>query len=236
MMIRLNKFIAESGISSRRKSEILIEQGRVMVNDKLVKDLSFKIDPENDIVEVDGEKIYPKKYLYFVLNKPKGFITSTSDDKKRKTVIDLIKTNEKIFPIGRLDYNTTGVLLLTNDGEFANLLMHPKNKVPKVYEVWLDRELFEEDKNQLLKGVFLQNKNGKFIDVFNPSKKNKKFVTVVAEEGRNHFVKNMFQKLGYYVVNLNRKSYAGIQSNVPLGRYRTLTKNEVNEIIKIYAK
>jgi len=235
-MIRLNKFIAESGISSRRKSEILIEQGRVMVNDKLVKDLSFKIDPENDIVEVDGEKIYPKKHLYFVLNKPKGFITSTSDDKKRKTVIDLIKTNEKIFPIGRLDYNTTGVLLLTNDGEFANLLMHPKNKVPKVYEVWLDRELSEEDKNQLLKGVFLQNKNGKFIDVFNPSKKNKKFVTVVAEEGRNHFVKNMFQKLGYYVVNLNRKSYAGIQSNVPLGRYRTLTKNEVNEIIKIYAK
>jgi 23S rRNA pseudouridine2605 synthase len=114
--------------------------------------------------------------------------------------------------------------------------MHPKNKVPKVYEVWLDRELSEEDKNQLLKGVFLQNKNGKFIDVFNPSKKNKKFVTVVAEEGRNHFVKNMFQKLGYYVVNLNRKSYAGIQSNVPLGRYRTLTKNEVNEIIKIYAK
>ncbi len=236
MPIRLNKYISESGISSRRKAEELIIQGRVSINNKIVMELSYKVDEENDVVEVDGEKIFPRRHLYFVLNKPKGFITSTSDEKKRRTVTELIKSNEKLFPVGRLDFNTTGVLLLTNDGDFANLLMHPKNKVPKEYEVLLDRNIEEDDLAKMLKGIFLEGKKGKFIDAYFTVKRNRKLVTVVAEEGRNHFVKNMFQQLGYNVIELNRKSYAGIVPGVPVGKYRTLTKDEINKIVKTYAK
>ncbi len=236
MQIRLNKYISESGIASRRKSEELITQGRVVVNNKIVSDLSFKIDIEHDVVEVDGEKISPRRHLYFVLNKPKGFITSTSDEKKRNTVVELIKTKEKIFPVGRLDYNTTGVLLLTNDGDFANFLTHPKRRVPREYEVWLDRMLEEEDQKKLLKGIYIDGKKGVFAEVKFPNKKNRKLVNVVGEEGRNHFVKNMFRTLGYTVNGLNRKSFAGIKAEIPLGAYRSLTKDEITKVIAAYEK
>ncbi len=232
--IRLNKYISESGITSRRKAEELILEGRVSVNNKIVTELSFKVIPDQDIVSLDGEKINPKKHLYYLLNKPKGVVTTTNDEKNRKTVVDILKTKERIFPVGRLDYNTTGVLLLTNDGDFSNLLMHPRNSVPRDYEVKLDKPLSEEDKARLLKGIYINGKKGVFKKVLSPKNKDKKLVIVTTVEGRNHFVKNMFKALNYNVTNLNRKTFAGITANIPVGAYRELTQTEIEGVIKNY--
>lgn len=236
MLIRLNKYLSDCGVSSRRKSEELILQGRVTVNETAITDLSFKVDAEKDIVHVDGEKISPKKHLYFLLNKPKGFITTTNDEKNRNTVIELINTKEKIFPIGRLDYNTTGVLLLTNDGNFSQLLTHPGNKVPREYEARLDKPLLDEDKDKFLKGIYLDGIKGKFTSLLIPKKNNKRFLLVKCVEGRNHFVKNMFKALGYSVQSLNRKSFAGILADISVGSYRPLKNSEINHITQTYGK
>jgi 16S rRNA U516 pseudouridylate synthase RsuA-like enzyme len=126
--VRINKFLADSGISSRRKSEEYISQGRVAVNDKIVIELSHKVDIEKDVVTLDGEKIKPKKNIYILLNKPKGYITTVSDDRNRRTVMDLVKSKERIYPVGRLDYDTTGLLFLTNDGELSQLLHIPETR------------------------------------------------------------------------------------------------------------
>jgi len=234
-LIRLNKFLSDCGFASRRKSEEFILQGRVYINDKLVMDLSAKVDPDKDVVLLDGEKVVPKRPIYILLNKPKGVVTTTSDEKKRLTVVDIVKTKDKIFPVGRLDYNTTGVLILTNDGEFSNFLTHPANKIPREYEVKLDRPLTDEDKEKIVTGVYIDNVKGKFTKVV-PDKKSKKFITVTAVEGRNHFVKNMFGALGYTVESLNRKSFAGIIADIPVGTYRVLNKDEISGVIKTYGK
>jgi len=234
MLIRLNKYIADSGIASRRKAEEFILQGRVGVNNKIITELGFRVNDENDIVTVDDEKINLKKHLYYLLNKPKGVVTTTDDDKKRETVVDLINVNERIYPVGRLDYNTTGVLLLTNDGDFANLLTHPGNKVPKEYEVKLDKGLLEEDRIRLLKGINIDDRKSTFIKVsIDATKKN---ITVTAVEGRNHFVKRMFGALGYTVIKLNRKNFAGIKADIPPGSYRKLTRTEIERLFNQYAK
>jgi 23S rRNA pseudouridine2605 synthase len=235
MKIRLNKYLSECGIASRRKSEEYILQGRVTVNKKIVEELSFTIDPLIDEVSVDGEKVKQKKHLYFLLNKPKGYITTTDDDKRRKKVVDLIPTKEKIFPVGRLDYDTTGVLILTNDGDFTNFLTHPKNNIKREYEVKLDKPLEAEDEKKLLNGVFLDGKRGKFLHI-NFETKNRHFCIVKCSEGRNHFIKNMFQALGYMVVELNRKSFADITvKGMHIGSFRVLTKKEIQEVYKKYA-
>jgi 23S rRNA pseudouridine2605 synthase len=235
MLTRLNKYIAESGITSRRKSDELILQGRVTVNNKVIAELGYKIDSEHDTVMVDGEKVNPRRHIYFLLNKPTGVVTTTDDEKKRRTVVDLINVNEKIFPVGRLDYNTTGVLLLTNDGEFSNFLTHPRNKIPKEYEVKLDKTLTAEHMEKLLKGIYIEGKKGVFAKIF-PQSSNKKSVVVTTFEGRNHFVKKMFDTLGYHVTGLNRKSFAGFTADVPPGSYRKLSKTEVEGVLKNYAK
>lgn len=235
-MLRLNRFIAESGISSRRKAEEFILQGRVAVNTKIVTELSFKVNPEKDEVFVDGERIKPKRFVYYLLNKPAGVVSTTNDERKRKTVIDLIRTKEKIFPVGRLDYNTTGVLLLTNDGEFSNLLTHPKNKIERIYEVHLNRMLEENDKITLLKGVYIEDEKGVFTKVEFPKAKDRKKIFVTCTEGRNRFVKRMFAALGYTVTSLNRISFAGITSDIPLGSYRKLDDAEIKNLFKNYAK
>ena len=231
--MRLNKFIADCGVASRRKAEEYILQGRISVNDKIVMDLAYKVNETIDEILLDGEKLSIKRKLYYVMNKPKGVITSTDDEKKRTTVIDLIKVSERIYPVGRLDYNTTGVLILTNDGEFKNLLTHPANHVPREYEVTLDKHLSEEDKAQLLKGIYLNGKKGKFIKI--QASRNKKSVTVYCVEGRNHFVKNMFGALGYKVQSLNRNSFAGLTADIPVGSYRKLSDSEIKNIVKEYA-
>jgi 23S rRNA pseudouridine2605 synthase len=235
-LIRINKYLSDCGVSSRRKAEEYILQGRVSINNSIILELSAKVDPSTDIVLLDGEKIFQKRLVYFLLNKPKGVVTTTDDEKGRMTVVDLIKSRDKIFPVGRLDYNTTGVLILTNDGEFSNFLTHPGNRIPREYEAKLDRPLTEEDKEKLCKGVYIDGIKGKFIKVVFPDKKSKKIINVTAVEGRNHFVKNMFAALGYTVQGLNRKSFAGIIADMPVGAYRVLSKDEISGVIKTYGK
>lgn len=236
MQIRINKFISESGAASRRKAEEYINEGRVEVNGKLIMDLSTKIDPETDIVTIDGEKIKQKRHLYFLLNKPAGVVTTTNDEKGRKTVLDVVDVREKIYPVGRLDYNTTGVLLLTNDGDFTNMLTHPGNQVPKVYEVNLSRPLAAADKLKLLKGIYLESGKGKFTAINYPEDDVFSVVEVTSVEGRNHFIKDMFGALGYNVTRLNRKSFAGITADLPKGAYRVLKEEEVKKLFNRYGK
>lgn len=231
-MTRLNKFIADSGITSRRKAEELVLQGRVTVNKKTITQLAFNIDAENDVVTVDGEKIKPAEHVYYLLNKPRGVVTTTDDEKKRMTVTDIIKSKQKIFPIGRLDYNTTGVLILTNDGEFAQKLIHPKNNIIREYEVKLDKELEAEHEVALLKGVFIDGTRGKFIAIKYGKKKDRKNITVQCTEGRNHFVKKMFTTINYTVEKLHRSSFAGIVPDIPVGSYRKLTQDEIKKLSK----
>ena len=228
--MRLNKFIAECGISSRRKAEEFILQGRVVVNNKTVTELSCNVNPEEDEIFLDGERLKLEQHVYFLLNKPKGVVTTTNDEKKRIAVTDLIKSNYKIFPVGRLDFNTTGVLILTNDGNFANKLIHPKNNIIREYEVRLDRELEIKDENILLTGVYLDNKKGKFVSVVFKKKKDRKTLTVTCTEGRNHFVKKMFGALKYNVERLHRKSFAGIVDDIPVGSFRKLTRDEIQKL------
>ena len=230
MKVRLNKYLAECGIASRRKSDELIAEGRVTVNGNIVLELGTKIDSDKDEISIDGEKLKVQSKVYYILNKPKGIITTTSDDKKRKTVVDLIKTNKKIFPVGRLDFNTTGLLLLTNDGEFSNYLTHPRNGIEREYEVKLDKELSKQDREKLTKGIYLDRRKSKFLTVTFPKRNNYFFVKVVTVEGRNHFVKNMFFKLGYNVKELNRSRYGKFTlKNLPRGAYRELTEKEIKK-------
>ena len=228
--VRINKFLSDSGVSSRRNSEQFILEKRVSVNEKIITDLSFKVNPETDTVTLDGERIKPRRHIYVLLNKPKGYITSVSDERDRRTVLDLIKTKDRIYPVGRLDYDTTGLLFLTNDGDFSQLLTHPKNKVPREYEVKLDKPVSDEDKKSLLNGINLDGKKGKFINLSFPNSRDKKNVNIICEEGRNRFVKRMFGRLGHKVINLTRTSFAEIRIDVPTGKYRNLTPQEVNFI------
>jgi 23S rRNA pseudouridine2605 synthase len=233
MEVRLNKFIAESGFASRRKAEEYITQGRVQINGKVVKVLATKVDPFNDVVYVDDVKLKQKEKIYFLLNKPKGFITSTSDEKNRRTVVELINTREKIFPVGRLDYNTTGVMILTNDGEFSNKITHPKNNFKRVYIATIDKDLAENDKEQLLRGVFFEKRKGQFTELSYVKEKSYKIVRVATVEGRNHFVKRMFSALGYRVRELERESFAGFNvKGLRHGEYRTLSYQEIKELIE----
>jgi 23S rRNA pseudouridine2605 synthase len=237
MKVRLNRYLSECGIASRRKSEEFINEGRVAVNGKIVIDLASFIDSEKDIITLDGEKIRQAKKIYFLLNKPKGFITSTSDDKGRKTVLDLIDTKEKIFPVGRLDYDTTGVLILTNDGDFTNFLTHPGNHVPREYSVKLSKPLEEEDRLKLLKGILLDRRKGKFESIYFASKSSRDKVIVKTVEGRNHFVKNMFSSLGYFVDKLDRTSYGGLTvKGIPVGHYIKLPYQQIKIIYDEFGK
>ncbi|MEG8947405.1 pseudouridine synthase [Rosettibacter firmus] len=237
MKVRLNKFIAECGITSRRKAENFILEGRVAVNGVTITQLSYLVDPDKDIVTLDGEKLKAEKKVYFLLNKPKGYITTTSDEKNRKKVTDLIKTNYKIFPVGRLDYDTTGVLILTNDGEFANFLTHPSNQIPREYNVLLNRDLEMKDKEKLLKGITLDKRKSKFEEINFIKKGNFKRISVVTVEGRNRFVKRMFEVLGYRVESLERIRFGPFTiKNLPEGYYRKLSYTEIQEVYKTYGK
>lgn len=234
-IIRLNKFIAASGVCSRRDADELIQQGRVTVNNKTILELGFKIDELSDAVKVDGNLLKQKNHIYILMNKPAGVICTTDDEKKRATVTDLLSLKERIYPVGRLDYNTTGVLFLTNDGNFTNFLLHPSNKIPREYEVTLVSQLQEEHVQALLKGVFIDGKRGKFNSLKFLSDSKKK-ISVSCHEGRNHFIKNMFSQLGYTVKKLERTSYAGFTvKNIEPGRYKLLNKKEIEKIYEKYS-
>lgn len=235
-MERLQKFIAEAGYTSRRKAEELIKQGKVEVDGEVVTELGFKISGKEQVI-VEGHLLRREEKEYYLLNKPRSIITSVFDDKGRKTVVDLIDTKKRIYPIGRLDYDTTGALLLTNDGEFANILMHPNSKVDKVYIAKLQGIIKGESINQLKNGVIIDGRKTekcrvklRKIDL----KNNTSIVEITIHEGRNHQVKKMFHEVGFEVLKLKRERIGiftlyGLKS----GSYRRLTPKEVSIIYSL---
>ena len=234
-MERLQKFIAASGLCSRRKAEELIKMGKVEIDGEVVTELGVKVSGKESIV-VDGELLRREEKEYYLLNKPREVITSCSDDKNRKTVVDLIETDSRIYPVGRLDYDTTGVLLLTNDGEFANLMMHPNNKIDKVYIAKIRGIIKGDSINKLKNGVVIDGKKTEKCRVKlrkTDLKTNSSIVEITIHEGRNHQVKKMFEAVGFEVLKLKRER-VGIFTlqGLTSGDYRRLSPKEVS---KIYA-
>jgi 23S rRNA pseudouridine2605 synthase len=230
MKTRLNKFLAGVGVASRRKADDLIATGRVEVNKQVVVELGCQIDPEHDVVHVDGELVKYAKRVYYLLNKPKGYVTTTSDEKGRPTVLSLVPAGKGLFPVGRLDLNTTGVLLITNDGDFANLVLHPSFGKKRVYVAKLSRAVTPETGKRLLKGIQLEGRQSRFIE-FELLAKDGMLAKVSTLEGRNHFVKKMFEKVGVFVTDLQRESFAGFTLNdIPVGGYRVISDSEIERI------
>lgn len=235
-MERLQKVIANSGYCSRRKAEEYITSGQVKVNGNIITELGTKVDLDDQIMI--GEKILEKESKeYILLYKPRGVVTTTSDDKKRKTVIDLVETDKRLYPVGRLDYDTTGVLLLTNDGELTNLLIHPKNKIDKVYVAKIEGIMNGLDIKSLERGVFIDNQKTspckvkiKKVD----KKNNTSIVQIVIHEGKNHQVKKMFESVGYPVIKLKREklSFLDLRGLKP-GEYRYLSLKEVKQLYSL---
>lgn len=233
-MERLQKVIANSGYCSRRKAEDLIEQGKVLVNGELVTTLGTKVN-ENDAIIVEGKILKNEEdKVYYLLNKPRGIISSSNDDKNRKTVVDLIDTDKRIYPIGRLDYDTTGLIILTNDGTLSNKLMHPSNGVEKKYVAKLNKFFDIADLKTLEKGVIVDNIKCKPTRVKikkNDRIKDYSIVEITIVEGRNHIVKRVFENLGYLVDKLSRIEYAFLSiDNLHSGEYRELTKKEIKKL------
>lgn len=232
-MERLQKYLSSCGIASRRKSEELILAGKVKVNGKVVTELGTKVS-EKDEVEVENMEVYKKEKEYYLLYKPEKTICSVSDEKGRTTIVDLIETNEKIFPVGRLDYDTTGLILLTNDGELTNKLTHPKGYVEKTYiakvsGIVTGKEIHELEEGIELEGVKTKKARAKLKKI--DKKNNKSYVELTITEGRNHQVKNMFAALGHKVLKLKRISYAFFNlEGMKIGEYRRLTAKEVKQL------
>lgn len=232
-MKRLQKYISECGIASRRKAEELITSGKVSVNGEVVTTLGTKIN-ETDVVMVNNKLIKEDLKEYYLLYKPREVISSVKDDKNRKTVCDLIKTKTRIFPVGRLDYDTTGIILLTNDGELSNILMHPSREVTKEYYAKVKGFFKKEYAVKLSSGVILNGKKTKKA-VFKLDRYDKKndvsYVKVVITEGRNHQVKDMFKLFNYDVVKLKREKYAFLDlTGLKSGEYRPLSLKEVKRL------
>ncbi len=233
-MERLQKVIANSGYTSRRKAEALIQNGKVKVNGKTVYELGTKVST-GDMIEVDGNLLQKEEQkVYFLLYKPRGVVTTTQDDKNRKTVVDLIDTAVRIYPVGRLDYDTTGILLLTNDGQLANMLMHPKNNIDKVYIVKVNGLIGKEQIKRLQSGVVIEgrktSKSQAKIKKYD-KKTNTSIVELTIHEGRNHQVKKMFETLGYQVLKLKRERISFLTlSGLKSGAYRMLSPKEVKKL------
>jgi 23S rRNA pseudouridine2605 synthase len=226
----LNKYIAHSGICSRRDAATVVKEGKVTVNGVPATDPGTKIN-QNDVVKVNNKKITPSKnFVYILLNKPKDYITTSEDPQGRKTVLDLVRsaTEERVYPVGRLDRNTSGVLLLTNDGELAQKLSHPSNEVKKVYEVKLDRALTKADFEKIASGITLEDG---FISpdvIAYADAKDKSVIGVEIHSGRNRIVRRIFEHLKYDVKGLDRVMYAGLtKKDVQRGRWRLLKEKEI---------
>jgi 23S rRNA pseudouridine2605 synthase len=227
--IRLNRYIASCGICSRREADELIKQGKVKVNGQVVTQLGVKVKVGIDEVTVNGVVAKLEKFVYILLNKPKNCITTTKDEKGRRTVLDLIKgaTNQRVYPVGRLDRNTTGLILLTNDGEMAKILSHPSAQVPKVYYVKLNKPISAQDIEKLLKGLeledgFIAADRAGLVEGTNDE------VGIEIHSGRNHIIKRMFKAIGYEVVALDRVSYGFLdKKGLRRGTWRFLTEKEV---------
>jgi len=229
----LNKFIAHAGICGRREAAELVKEGKVKVNNELVTEPGHKVSGKDE-VRVNNKRIFlAKNLVYILLNKPKDYITTTDDPQKRKTVLDLIRqaTTERVYPVGRLDRNTSGVLLLTNDGELAQRLTHPSHEIKKVYAVTLNKELEKKDFDQILKGVVLEDGPASVDVLAYADIKDKTQVGVEIHSGRNRIVRRIFESLGYDVKNLDRVVFAGLtKKNVERGKWRFLSEREVRDL------
>ena len=229
----LNKFIAHAGIAARREAAEVVKRGLVKVNGILVTEPGHKVSSKDEI-RVNGKKIFlAKNLVYILLNKPKDYITTTDDPQGRKTVLDIIRkaTPERIYPVGRLDRNTSGVLLLTNDGELSQKLTHPSNEVKKVYHVTLNKPLDKKDFDHILKGVTLEDGLASVDLLAYADNKDKTQIGVEIHSGRNRIVRRIFEALGYDVKNLDRVVFAGLtKKNVDRGKWRFLTEREIRDL------
>lgn len=234
-MERLQKVMAEAGVASRRKCEEIITSGRVLVNDEPVTTLGVKVDPNADVIKVDGRTINVQKKMYLIFNKPKGVITSVTDPGGRKVVTDFIKgIKERIYPIGRLDYDTEGLLLLTNDGEFANLLTHPKHHVPKTYLATVKKVPHGTLLDKLKQGIKLEDGMTAPAEVdyhdIEPDQ-SQAVIKITIFEGRNRQVRRMFEAIGFPVIKLKRIQFGPIPlAGLPRGKYRELSAAEIKEL------
>lgn len=228
--MRLNRFIARAGICSRRNADDLIAAGKISVNGEVVTEMGVKVVPANDVVEYDGKRLTPQNYVYILLNKPKNMLTTMSDPLGRRIVLDAIynATQERVFPVGRLDRNTTGLLLLTNDGEMTSKMTHPSHKVRKIYNVRLDKPMYEDDMQKLIDGVELEDGLAQVDKIDYVYGREPNNVGVEIHIGKNRIVRRMFEHLGYYVVALDRVMIGPLtKKNLPRGKWRELTDQEI---------
>jgi len=230
-LIRLNRYIANAGVCSRREADKLISAGVVMVNGKVVTELGTKISP-HDKVKYGEQSLKLEKLRYVLLNKPKGFITTTDDPQERKTVMTLIAKacKERIYPVGRLDRNTTGLLLFTNDGELTKKLLHPRHGIQKIYHVVLDKAVTKKDMNQILEGVQLDDGIVRVDAVeYIGDGKDKKQLGIELHSGKNRVIRRIFEKLNYSIIRLDRVSFAGLtKKSLPRGEWRLLEEKEIS--------
>ncbi len=233
-MERLQKVIANSGYTSRRKAEELILAGKVSVNDEIVKELGTKVN-DDDVIKIDNKLLNKvEKKVYYLLNKPCGYICSLSDEKGRKVVTDLIEGDIRVYPVGRLDFDTTGLLILTNDGELTNILAHPSNNVEKTYKATIDGILNVDEIYKLKDGIVIDDIKVVPTRVKVKKKnlnKNKQIVEISIVEGRNHIVKRIFESIGHPVIKLKRIRYGNLNvDDLRYGEYRELSLREVKEL------
>lgn len=232
-LMPLNKFIAHAGICARREAAEMVKKGLVKVNNELITEPGHKVSPKDEI-KVNGKKIFlAKNLVYILLNKPKDYITTTDDPQNRKTVLDIIgrATKERVYPVGRLDRNTSGVLLFTNDGELAQKLTHPSNEIKKVYHVTLNRPLEKKDFDRILAGVALEDGPASVDVLAYADVKDKTQIGVEIHSGRNRIVRRIFEHLGYDVKNLDRVIFAGLtKKNIERGKWRFLSEKEVRDL------
>ena len=229
--MRLNRYLAHSGVSSRRKADEIIKEGKVKVNGNVVVEMGYRVQP-GDVVTLDDKVLNPvKKFIYLLMNKPHNVISTSDDEKDRRTVLDLAKeyTSERIYPVGRLDRNTTGLLLLTNDGDLAQKLSHPKFEVTKVYQATLDKALTEQHMELIKKTLVLEDGPAPVDEISYIEGKRMNVIGIQLHIGRNRIVRRIFEHLGYEVKKLDRTRYAMLtKKNLPVGRCRHLSAGEVN--------
>ncbi|MBR0112573.1 MAG: rRNA pseudouridine synthase [Clostridia bacterium] len=231
--IRLQKFLADAGVASRRKSEELIAQGLVRVNNRVAK-IGDSVDVRNDTVTVRGKRVFQAKNLYYILlNKPRGYVTTTDDELGRKCVTDLVKIKGRLYPVGRLDRASEGALILTNDGEFANALMHPSHHVPKTYRVTVKDDVTDAQAKQLAEGVEIDGRMTAPAEVQVLERlEGKTVLRIVLYEGRNRQIRRMLESLGKEVIRLKRTAIGKIElGTLPVGKYRDLTEKEIASLL-----
>lgn len=238
--MRINQYLAHAGIASRRKSEEFVREGKVTVNGEVMTDLAYQVKA-SDKVEVAGVATYSEEPVYYLLNKPRGVISSVSDDKNRKTVIDLLpQVKERIYPVGRLDWDTSGLLLLTNDGDFAALMTHPRHQIEKIYQAKIEGLATKENLRPLTLGMKIDGVNyapAHYDIVKTDRTKNSSLVLLTIHEGHNHQVKKMFEKIGLPVQKLSRLQYGNLTlGTLSAGNARRLTKKEVSQLVNLAKK